>query len=186
MGERLAGFGVVNSMVRRRMLKEDKESPDLKDALDAMEEGGPSSLNEKFSNVTSKMVVDDDDDMYFDDSDSDDEAENCLQELGKEFLKGFCKKISTAFIEQYGLISHQINSYNDFIKHGIQQMFNSIGEIVVEPGYDPSKRGDGDWRYASLKFGKVTLEQPTFWTGEKFSAEGGKEFLEMYPWHARL
>ncbi|CAA2987375.1 DNA-directed RNA polymerases IV and V subunit 2-like [Olea europaea subsp. europaea] len=154
-------------------------------ALDAMEDVGPSSLSEKFSNGPSKMDIDDDD-MYFDDSDSDGEAESCLRELGKEFLKGFCKKTSTAFFEQYGLISHQINSYNDFIKHGIQQMFDSIGEIVVEPGYDPSKRGDGDWRYASLKFGKVTLEQPTFWTGEKFSADGGKEFLEMYPRHARL
>lgn len=154
-------------------------------ALDSLEEVGPSSLSEKFSNGTSKMDIDDDD-IYFDDSDSDGEAESCLQELGKEFLKNFCKKTSTAFFEQYGLISHQINSYNDFIKHGIQQMFDSIGEIIVEPGYDPSKRGDGDWRYASLKFGKVTLEQPTFWTGEKFSADGGKEFLEMYPRHARL
>lgn len=44
------------------------------------------------------MVVDDDD-MYFDDSDSDDEAENCLKELGKEFPKGFCKKTSTAFFD---------------------------------------------------------------------------------------
>ncbi|KAL2505134.1 DNA-directed RNA polymerase IV and V subunit 2 [Abeliophyllum distichum] len=63
---------------------------------------------------------------------------------------------------------------------------NDIGEIFIEPIYDPSKRRDIDWRYASLKFGKVSLEQPTFWTNEKFAAEGGKKFLEMYPRHARL
>ncbi|KAL2512788.1 DNA-directed RNA polymerase subunit beta [Abeliophyllum distichum] len=58
------------------------------------------------------------------------------------------------------------------------QGVNNIGEIIVEPDYDPSKRRDGDWRYASLKFGKVTFEQLRFWTDEKFAAEGGKEFLE--------
>lgn len=146
-------------------------------------EAGPSSINEKFSNGASRMDIDDDPD--FDYSDSDDELNCALQGLDESFLKGFCKKASTAFFDQYGLISHQINSYNDFIKHGLQEVFDSIGEIVVEPGYDPSKRGDGDWRRASLKFGKVTLEKPTCIGGEKYSAFQGVD-LDLYPRHARL
>ncbi|PIN04091.1 RNA polymerase II, second largest subunit [Handroanthus impetiginosus] len=152
---------------------------------DFLEEAGPSSIREKFSNGSTRMDVDDD--IDFDYSDSDDELDCALQDLDESFLKTFCKKASTQFFEQYGLISHQINSYNDFVKHGIQKLFDSIGEITIEPGYDPSKKGDGDWRRASLKFGKVTLERPTFWTGEKFSSvDGAKEYLELFPRHARL
>ncbi|KAL0298253.1 UNVERIFIED_CONTAM: DNA-directed RNA polymerases IV and V subunit [Sesamum angustifolium] len=154
-------------------------------ARDFLEEAGPSSFNENFSNGSFRMDIDDD--MDFDYSDSDDELDGSLQDLDEGFLKSFCKKASTAFFDQYGLISHQINSYNDFVRNGIQKVFDSIGEIVIEPGYDPSKKGDGDWRRASLKFGKVTLEKPNFWTGEKFSSvDGAKEYLNLLPRHARL
>lgn len=149
---------------------------------DSTKDSGIGSSKDKLSNGSLPMDIDD-----FDLDDFDDMLNSItLQELGEEFLKKFCKKAATAFFEQYGLISHQINSYNNFIKYGIQQVFDSVGEIVVEPGFDPSKRGDGDWRYASIKFGKVMLEKPNFWTGDKFVGEGGKEFLELLPRHARL
>ncbi|KAK4380975.1 DNA-directed RNA polymerases IV and V subunit [Sesamum angolense] len=119
----------------------------LDGARDFLEEAGPSSFNEKFSNGSFRMDIDDD--MDFDYSDSDDELDGSLQDL--------------------------------------DEVFDSIGEIVIEPGYDPSKKGDGDWRRASLKFGKVTLEKPNFWTGEKFSSvDGAKEYLNLLPRHARL
>ncbi|KAL0297337.1 UNVERIFIED_CONTAM: DNA-directed RNA polymerases IV and V subunit [Sesamum radiatum] len=112
-------------------------------ARDFLEEAGPSSFNEKFSNGSFRMDIDDD--MDFDYSDSDDELDGSLQDLDEGFLKSFCKKASTAFFDQYGLISHQINSYNDFVRNGIQKVFDSIGEIVIEPGYDPSKNQILDW-----------------------------------------
>ncbi|KAJ0804597.1 putative DNA-directed RNA polymerase [Helianthus annuus] len=100
-------------------------------------------------------------------------------------LSNFTKRASTAFFKHYGLINHQINSYDDFIKVGIQKVFDSLGDIIVEPECDPSKKGD-EWRFASVKFGKVTNERPRFWTGEKFSADSGKDYLEFLPRHARL
>ncbi|XP_047307059.1 DNA-directed RNA polymerases IV and V subunit 2-like [Impatiens glandulifera] len=108
-----------------------------------------------------------------------------MNDLSKDLLENFFKKVSRSFFEQYGLISHQINSYNQFIDNGVQNVFDSIGEITVEPGYDPSKKGTGDWRYASVKFGKVTLDPPYFWTGEK-SSDTIKEFSDLLPRHARL
>ncbi|KAM7474705.1 hypothetical protein LguiB_021948 [Lonicera macranthoides] len=48
------------------------------------------------------------------------------------------------------------------------------------------RRGENEWRYASVKFGKVTLEMPRFLTGDKLSADSGKEYLELLPRHARL
>ena len=78
------------------------------------------------------------------------------------------------------MINHQLNSYNDFINNGIQQTFDSFGELTVEPGYDPSKKGESEWRYASVKFGKVTLDKPSFWGGSDGSEHN------MLPRHARL
>ncbi|KAG7631667.1 RNA polymerase Rpb2 domain 2 [Arabidopsis suecica] len=100
-----------------------------------------------------------------------------ISELGESFLQTFCKKAATSFFEEFGLISHQLNSYNFFIEHGLQNVFES-GDILVEPSFDVIKKKDGDWRYATVKFGKVTLEKPTFFSDDKE--------LEFLPWHARL
>ncbi|KAI3919296.1 hypothetical protein MKW98_030432 [Papaver atlanticum] len=107
--------------------------------------------------------------------------------LSEEFLNRFCKDISESFFEEYGLINHQIESYNQFVEHGIQKLFDSIPMITVEPGFDPSKKGEGEWKYANVSFGKVMLDKPMFWTGEKFSKDDNKEkYLKLFPRHARL
>jgi DNA-directed RNA polymerase-4/5 subunit 2 len=105
-----------------------------------------------------------------------------LNELGPDLVKYFCKKASVMFFDEYGLISHQINSYNQFISSGLQEAFNSFGDLTVTPGFDPSKKGDNEhYRYATVKFGNVTLERPKFWCGE-----GNAQELKMLPRHARL
>lgn len=48
----------------------------------------------------------------------------------------------------------------------IQKVFDAIGEITVNPGYDLSKKGEDGWRNASVRFGLVELERPMFWTGK--------------------
>ncbi|XP_071713765.1 DNA-directed RNA polymerases IV and V subunit 2-like [Rutidosis leptorrhynchoides] len=145
-----------------------------------MEKGGPSEKDKRLNGAVHPDL-----DEEFDDDDDMMDAPS-VKDFDEATLKLFTKKAATSFFKHYGLISHQINSYNDFIKEGIQNVFDSIGEIIVEPGYDPSKKGDNEWRFASVKFGKVTLERPRFWTGEKFSADSGKEYLEFLPRHARL
>lgn len=100
-------------------------------------------------------------------------------ELGESYLTEFCKKAASAFFRQHGLISHQINSYNDFIEYGIKNVFDFIGEIKVEPGYDPRKKGEGEFRHALVRFGDVSVERPKFWSGTEVC-------LDMYPRHARL
>ncbi|KAE8056274.1 hypothetical protein FH972_013060 [Carpinus fangiana] len=117
-----------------------------------------------------------DDDEFLDSS--------SIHDLDEEFLRSFCKKAAMSFFNEYGLISHQINSYNDFIKNNLQKIFDSFGEIVVEPGYDPSKKGESEWRYASVRFGKVDLEKPNFWGSE--SGDGNGKEYNMLPRHARL
>ncbi|PWA61543.1 DNA-directed RNA polymerase II subunit RPB2 [Artemisia annua] len=107
-------------------------------------------------------------------------------DMSEEFLEDFCKKAATSFFREYGLVSHQINSYNDFIKNGIHNVFESLGEINVQPPpHDPSG-SETVRRYATVKFDKVTLERPMFRADESFSTESGKEYLVLLPKHARL
>ncbi|WMV43236.1 hypothetical protein MTR67_036621 [Solanum verrucosum] len=160
---------------------------------DIMEDVGCSSGKAKTSNGSTMMDFDIDglfeveDYDWDEDEDEDDNLDMAsIKELGGGFLRNFCKKASAGFFEKYGVISHQIDSYNDFIRYGIQRVFDSVGEIHVEPGYDPSKKGEGEWKHASVKFGKVTLDRPKFWAGEKFSAYNGEEYLDLWPRHARL
>ncbi|XP_061365275.1 DNA-directed RNA polymerases IV and V subunit 2-like [Gastrolobium bilobum] len=105
-----------------------------------------------------------------------------IEELGEDKLTHFCKKASMLFFDQYGLISHQINSYNQFISSGLQSTFDSFGDLIVTPGFDPSKKGDHEhYPYASIRFGKVTLDQPKF-----FDNKGNTKEFKMLPRHARL
>ncbi|XP_043716099.1 DNA-directed RNA polymerases IV and V subunit 2-like [Telopea speciosissima] len=107
-------------------------------------------------------------------------------ELSEELLSKFRREASKLFFNEYGLIGHQIDSYNDFVERGIQKVFDSVGEITVEPGFDPSKKGkgQGDWRYASVSFGEITFEKPMFWTAG--SGTDDNKLLKLMPWHARL
>ncbi|CAH1443779.1 unnamed protein product [Lactuca virosa] len=91
-----------------------------------------------------------------DDDDDDDMMDDApsVKDLNEPFLKNFCKRASTSF---------------------------SNIMIIVEPGFDPSKKRDNEWRYASIKFGKVTLERPRY-----IAAEGGNESVVYLPKHARL
>jgi hypothetical protein len=98
-------------------------------------------------------------------------------------LEEFCKEASRSFFDEIGLISHQLNSYNQFVSHGLQELFHSLGEITVEPDYDPSRKGPGGWRHAIIKFGKVELHKPVFWSEKTDFAE---ESLVLEPRHARL
>ncbi|CAA6665137.1 unnamed protein product [Spirodela intermedia] len=105
------------------------------------------------------------------------------KDLGENYLHRFCKEAAHAFFNDFGLISHQINSYNDFVDNGLQKIFDSLGEVNVDPEYDPSKKGSSGWRHARITFGKVRLESPTFWTERHNSSD---EPLKLLPKHARI
>nr|AJA90758.1 DNA-directed RNA polymerase IV second largest subunit [Cycas revoluta] len=101
-------------------------------------------------------------------------------EFSEKELHNFCRDTSKAFFIQWGLISHQLNSFNDFMSNGLQQVVDDIGGFVVEPDYNPQKqKADGLWRHASISFGKVTVEKPSYCTVK------GKK-LQLKPTEARL
>jgi hypothetical protein len=97
-------------------------------------------------------------------------------------LEKFCKEASRSFFSEIGLVSHQINSYNHFVSHGLQELFDSFGEITVEPDYDPSNK-DGAWKHATVKFGRVKLGEPVFMVD---NSDLEQQDLKFKPRHARL
>ncbi|KAH9330032.1 hypothetical protein KI387_002140, partial [Taxus chinensis] len=99
-------------------------------------------------------------------------------ELSDKELGAFCRDASKAFFDEWGLISHQLNSFNHFMSHGLQKVFDDVGMFDVEPDYT-KRRSDGLWYRASISFGKVTVEQPSYCTKE------GKK-LALKPAEARL
>ncbi|XP_047073529.1 DNA-directed RNA polymerases IV and V subunit 2-like [Lolium rigidum] len=103
-------------------------------------------------------------------------------DMSVESLEKFCKEAARSFFSERGLISHQINSYNDFVSHGLQELFDSLGETTVEPDYDPSKKM-GAWRHATIKFGRVKLGKPEFWAD---NSDLDEQALKLKPVHARL
>ncbi|BAT78093.1 hypothetical protein VIGAN_02073300, partial [Vigna angularis var. angularis] len=140
---------------------------------------GSSKDGTKAGMATAMMDIDGDSG----DDDLDPTNAEILEEFGGEdAFRYHCKKFSMLFFEEYGLISHQINSYNHYVNVGLQRTFDGFGDLVVTPGFDPSKKGDNEhYRYASIKFGKVKLDKPMVWGGELNNQE-----LKMLPRHARL
>ncbi|KAG8093324.1 hypothetical protein GUJ93_ZPchr0012g19806 [Zizania palustris] len=98
-------------------------------------------------------------------------------------LEMFCKEASRSFFSETRLVSHQINSYNDFVSHGLQKIFDSLGEITVEPDYVPKKADVRIRRHATIKFGGVKLEEPIFWIDNN---DLDKQYVKLKPKHARL
>ncbi|TVT99674.1 hypothetical protein EJB05_54935, partial [Eragrostis curvula] len=99
-------------------------------------------------------------------------------EMSMESLEQFCREASRSFFDEIDLISHQINSYNEFISHGLQELFDSLGENQgmilrrkdqVAGSMRPSSLGD-----------RVKLEKPAFWSGKDESE------INFKPKQARL
>lgn len=66
--------------------------------------------------------------------------EDFQNEPSEEELNTFCIDASKAFFNEWGLISHQLNSFDDFMSNGLQRMFDELGEFKIEPDYNPQKK----------------------------------------------
>lgn len=69
-----------------------------------------------------------------------DDEYDIQNEPSEQELNTFCIDASKAFFNEWGLISHQLNSFNDFISNGLQRMFDDLGEFEIEPDYNPQKK----------------------------------------------
>ncbi|MEM2465022.1 MAG: hypothetical protein QXL85_05350, partial [Candidatus Bathyarchaeia archaeon] len=82
-----------------------------------------------------------------------------------------------SFIEEKGLVRQHLDSYNEFIEHGLQEIINEVGEIEIEVPEKPYK----------IRFGKVFIARETengvIYGPYTIEVDGTRH--EIYPMEAR-
>lgn len=68
-----------------------------------------------------------------------------------EVTEKMCMKVLKNFFSEVGIVSHQIDTYNYLVNHGLQKIFDEVTDIVVE--------GKDDEKYL-IKFGQVYTDRP--------------------------
>ena len=92
-----------------------------------------------------------------------------------------CWKVIDSFFNSYGLVSQQINSFNQFIEKDIQEIIDENKTIIIKPDIDYSKMKDKDISTYELTFGKSYLYRtyPHFLEKNNF-------YRLIYPSEARI
>ena len=95
-----------------------------------------------------------------------------MSEISKEDINLLLK----AFFQEKGLVRQHLDSYNEFIDHGIQEVIDEVGEISIDVPESPYK----------VKLGQVWIIDPqTRITGPYVTEVDGTKH-EIYPMEARL
>jgi len=95
-----------------------------------------------------------------------------VSEISKEDINLLLK----AFFQEKGLVRQHLDSYNEFIDHGIQEVIDEVGEISIDVPESPYK----------VKLGQVWIIDPqTRITGPYVTEVDGTKH-EIYPMEARL
>ncbi|MBS7639861.1 MAG: DNA-directed RNA polymerase subunit B [Candidatus Bathyarchaeia archaeon] len=86
--------------------------------------------------------------------------------------------IFKSFFEEKGLVRQHLDSYNEFVEHGLQEIINEVGEIEIEVPEGPYK----------IRFGKVFIARETengvIYGPYVTEVDGTRH--EIYPMEARL
>lgn len=73
-----------------------------------------------------------------------------------------CFTVTNAFFEEKGLVSQQVDSFNEFISSTIQEVVNEHSMIVLDQNNPPTPEGEEPIvkRRFTIKFGKVSMAPP--------------------------
>src|SRR3990170_1963884 len=95
-----------------------------------------------------------------------------LTELSKEDTHILLK----TFFNEKGLVRQHLDSYNEFIDHGLQEVVDEVAEIPIEVPESPYK----------VKFGQIWVIDPQSRITGSYVAEADGTKHEIYPMEARL
>jgi len=95
-----------------------------------------------------------------------------LTEISKEDTNLLLK----AFFKEKGLVRQHLDSYNEFIDHGLQEVIDEVGEIQIEVPENPYK----------VKLGQVWIIDPQTRITGPYTIEVDGTKHEIYPMEARL
>ena len=84
--------------------------------------------------------------------------------------------LQKAFFEEKGLVRQHLDSYNEFIDHGLQEVIDETGEIEIEVPESPYK----------IKLGRVWILDPVSKVSGPYITEVDGTKHEIYPLEARF
>src|SRR4030042_1264321 len=95
-----------------------------------------------------------------------------MEEISKEDTH----LILRAFFKEKGLVRQHLDSFNEFIDHGLQEVIDEIGEIPIEGPENPYK----------VKLGQIWIIDPQTRITGPYATEVDGTKHEIYPLEARL
>lgn len=93
-----------------------------------------------------------------------------------EILKEDTHTLLKAFFKDKGLVRQHLDSYNEFIDHGLQEVIDEAGEIPIEVPENPYK----------VKLGQIWIIDPQTRITGPYATEVDGTKHEIYPMEARL
>ncbi|KAJ9664153.1 DNA-dependent RNA polymerase II [Neophaeococcomyces mojaviensis] len=111
-----------------------------------------------------------------------DYAEQGFEETAEELKEDDCWEVVTSFFHQKNLCSLQIDSFNDFMQHHIQDLIREKGAITIdqnEVAVDEDDPNPIRIKRHEVKFGVITLSRPQ-------ATEGDGTTGDIMPHEARL
>ncbi|MEM2412776.1 MAG: DNA-directed RNA polymerase subunit B'', partial [Candidatus Bathyarchaeia archaeon] len=93
-----------------------------------------------------------------------------------EFTREDANILLNAFFREKGLVRQHLDSYNEFIDHGLQEIIDEVGEIPIEVPECPYK----------VKLGQVWIIDPQTRISGPYVTEVDGTKHEIYPIEARL
>src|SRR4030043_2347521 len=95
-----------------------------------------------------------------------------LSEIQKEDIRSLLK----TFVKEKGLVRQHLDSYNEFIDHGLQEVVDEVAEIPIEVPQSPYK----------VKLGQIWVIDPQSRITGPYATEVDGTKHEIYPTEARL
>jgi len=84
--------------------------------------------------------------------------------------------LQRAFFEEKGLVRQHLDSYNEFVDHGLQEVIDEIGEIEIEVPENPYQ----------IKLGRIWILDPSSKISGPYLTEVDGTKHEIYPLEARF
>lgn len=93
-----------------------------------------------------------------------------------EFSKEDTQTLLKSFFKEKGLVRQHLDSFNEFIDHGLQEVVDEVGEIPIEIPESPY----------TVKLGQVWVIDPNTRITGPYATEVDGTMHEIYPMEARL
>ncbi|KAI4312165.1 hypothetical protein MLD38_037006 [Melastoma candidum] len=109
------------------------------------------------------------------------DLENVASEEDGEITQKDAWTVISAYFEEKGLVAQQLDSFNEFVQHTMQEIVDELGDIEIrpDPQHVPGSRQDFAEIIHKIKFGQIYLSKPTM-------TESDGETVTLFPRDARL